>query len=88
MGDYNCEFNAIEMDNSLSTLRVIIVLDRLVEHRGKPESIWMDNGPDVISENLKVCCEERIIRLLFKKPRQQVRIILMNEEWINKKRIG
>jgi len=72
MDDYNRESLAIEVDTSLPTLRVIRVLERLVVHRGKPESIRMDNGPEFISEKLKVWCEERCIRLLFIQPGKPV----------------
>lgn len=72
MDDYNRESLAIEVDTSLPTLRVIRVLERLVAHRGKPESIRMDNGPEFISEKLKVWCEERGIRLLFIQPGKPV----------------
>lgn len=72
MDDYNRESLAIEVDTSLPTLRVIRVLERLVEHRGTPESIRMDNGPEFISEKLKVWCEERGIRLLFIQPGKPV----------------
>jgi putative transposase len=72
MDDYNRESLAIEVDTSLPTLRVIRVLERLVVHRGKPESIRMDNGPELISEKLKVWCEERGIRLLFIQPGKPV----------------
>jgi len=65
MDDYNRESLSIEVDTSLPNLRVIRVLERLVVHRGKPESTRMDNGPEFISEKLKVWCEERGIRLLF-----------------------
>ena len=72
MDDYNRESLAIEVDTSLPTQRVIRVLDRLVAYRGKPESIRMDNGPEFISEKLKVWCEERGIRLLFIQPGKPV----------------
>jgi len=46
MDDYNRESLAIEVDTSLPSLRVIRVLERLVEYRGKPEAIRVDNGPE------------------------------------------
>jgi hypothetical protein len=43
------------VDTSLPNLRVIRVFDRLVEHRGKPESISMDVSFENISAKHKVC---------------------------------
>ena len=47
--DYSREVLAIEIDLSLPSRRVIRVLDRLVEYRGTPMKIRMDNGPEFIS---------------------------------------
>jgi len=44
--DYNRESLWIEVDTSLPSLRVIRVLERLVELRGKPLRIRVDNGPE------------------------------------------
>ncbi len=70
--DFNRESLAIEVDNSLPALRVIRVLERLLDQRQKPESIRVDNGPEFISEKLKVWCEERQIRLMFIQPGKPV----------------
>ena len=51
--DFNRESLAIEVDTSLPTLRVIRVLERLVNERGKPCNIRMDNGPEFISHKLE-----------------------------------
>lgn len=66
--DYSREVLAIEIDLSLPTRRVIRVLDRLVEYRGKPERIRMDNGPEFISSQLSGWAEEKGIILEFTQP--------------------
>jgi putative transposase len=44
--DYNREALRIEIDTSLPTARVIRVLDELIETRGKPWRLRLDNGPE------------------------------------------
>lgn len=61
MDDYNRESLAIEVDTSLPSLRVIRVLERLIEYRGKPKAIRVDNGPEFISERLETWCKDRDI---------------------------
>ena len=39
----------LEIDTSLTSARVIRVLEQLIEVRGKPETIVMDNGPEFVS---------------------------------------
>lgn len=68
MDDYSRESLAVEVDTSLPALRVVRVLERLIEYRGKPEVIRVDNGPEFISDKLGLWCEERNIRLLFIQP--------------------
>ena len=48
------------------------MLERLVENRGTPDSICIDNGPEFICEKLKVWREERGIRLLLIQPGKPV----------------
>lgn len=43
----------IEVDFSLPAARVIRSLDRIIEWRGKPSTIRVDNGPEYISEKLR-----------------------------------
>jgi putative transposase len=52
--DYNREILTVESDTSLPAMRVIRVLERLIEYRGLPEMIRVDNGPEFISDKL-VC---------------------------------
>jgi putative transposase len=68
MDDYNREALAIEVDFSLPAERVIRVLDQVIEWRGEPKSIRVDNGPEFISSTLGLWCEERSITLQFIQP--------------------
>ena len=43
----------IEVDFSLPAERVIRSLDRIIEWRGKPGTIRVDNGPEYISESVR-----------------------------------
>jgi putative transposase len=70
--DYNRESLWIEVDTSLPSLRVIRVLERLVELRGKPLRIRVDNGPEFVSDRLQLWCEERSIQLQFIQPGKPV----------------
>jgi len=70
--DYNRESLWIEIDTSLPALRVIRVLERLVEMRGKPMRIRVDNGPEFMSDRLQLWCEERNIQLQFIQPGKPV----------------
>jgi len=43
--DFNREGLSIEVDFSLPVMRVIRMLDQIIEWRGNPKSIRCDNGP-------------------------------------------
>lgn len=66
--DFNRESIAIEVDTSLPALRVIRVLERLIESRQMPQYIRVDNGPEFISDRLQSWCEDRKIDLKFIQP--------------------
>ena len=70
LDDFNRESLAIEVDTSLPSLRVIRVLERLIDQRGCPASIRCDNGPEFISHKLEEWCshESRRINLQFIQP--------------------
>lgn len=70
--DYNRESLAIEVDSSLPALRVIRTLNRLIEMKGKPQTIRVDNGPEFISDKLQFWCEEQQIHLQFIQPGKPV----------------
>ena len=46
--DFSRECLACEVDSSLAGERVVRVLDRLVDLRGKPGSVVLDNGPEFV----------------------------------------
>jgi len=66
--DYNREILTVETDTSLPAMRVIRVLERLIEYRGLPEMIRVDNGPEFISERLDLWCKDKKIHLVFIQP--------------------
>jgi len=59
--DYTRECLAIEADWSLSGERVRRVLERLIDDRGRPETVRSDNGPEFLSRVLEAwTLEQRI----------------------------
>jgi putative transposase len=59
---------AIEVDTSLCSRRVTRVLDRVIDERGKPETIRCDNGPEFTSRHFLVWCEENGITVTHIQP--------------------
>ncbi|ARO14887.1 transposase IS3/IS911 family protein [Ketogulonicigenium robustum] len=70
LDDFNREGLGMEVDFSLPTERVIRSLDRIIEWRGKPGSIRVDNGPEYISAKLMEWAEKRGIAIQHIQPRQ------------------
>lgn len=66
--DYNREALDIEVDFSLPSERVIRTLDQIIEWRGKPQKIRMDNGPEYISHKLKEWADRLEIALVYTEP--------------------
>ena len=66
--DFNREALWIEVDTSLPAERVVRVLEQLLDWRGKPASIRMDNGPELISQPLESWAKEKEIELLHIQP--------------------
>ncbi len=63
LDDFNREGLGIEVDFSLPAERVVRTLNRIIEWRGKPLSIRVDNGPEYISAKLMTWAEQRDVRL-------------------------
>ena len=61
--EYNREGLRIEVDTSLPAARVIRALNELVEVRGTPLSIRLDNGPEFIALALAEWAQTKSIRL-------------------------
>ena len=66
--DYNREALDIEVDFSLPSERVIRTLDQIIEWRGKPQKIRVDNGPEYISHKLKEWADKLEIALVYIEP--------------------
>ena len=62
----------IEIDTSISGNRVARVLDRIVEARGLPAVITVDNGPEFRSKALDKCAYENQVVLDFIRPGKPV----------------
>jgi putative transposase len=71
--DFQCGYDlttrpSIEIELNIPTQRVVRVLDRIVENRGYPLKLRMDNGPELISLTLAQWAEEHAVALEFIKP--------------------
>jgi putative transposase len=70
--DFTRECLAVEVDTSLSGLRVARVLDRLGEFRGRPQGITVDNGPEFAGRALDTWAYRNKVRLDFIRPGKPV----------------
>ena len=66
--DFNREGLGIEVDFSLPAERVTRSLERIIEWRGCPQVIRVDNGPEYISEHLLKWAADRDIQILHIQP--------------------
>jgi putative transposase len=90
LDDFNREGLGIEVDFSLPAERVIRSLDRIIEWRGKPSTIRVDNGPEYISGKLLIWAEKLGINIQHiqpGQPQQNAYIERYNrtvrQEWLN-----
>ena len=65
LDDFNREALRVEIDTSLPAKRVVRALTELVELRGQPQRLRMDNGPELISRELATWAAELGIALQF-----------------------
>lgn len=68
--EFNRELLETEVDTSLQSIRVIRTLERIIDWRGRPEAIRVDNGPEFISTQLEMWSKSNNIKLLFIRPGQ------------------
>jgi putative transposase len=68
MDDFNRESLAIEIDTRLPAPRVVRALDQLIEIRGKPTKLRLENGPELISEALAKWANKNGVNLMFIQP--------------------
>ena len=66
--NFTKEVPVIEVDTSISGVRVTRVLDRLAVMHGLPRSITVDNGPEFISRALSVWAYKRGVQIDFIRP--------------------
>lgn len=68
LDDYNREGLGIEVDLSLPSGRVIRSLEQIIEWRGAPAAIRLDNGPEYVSQSLIDWATRRQITLMYIQP--------------------
>ena len=68
LDDFNREGLAIEVDFSLPSVRVVRALDQIIQWRGKPAMIRVDNGPEYLSETLVAWASKHKITLSYIQP--------------------
>ena len=90
LDDFNREGLCIEVDFSLPAERVVRSLNQIIEWRGKPQAIRVDNGPEYISGTLIEWAEKQGVRLEHiqpGKPQQNAYIERYNRtvrgEWLS-----
>ncbi len=90
LDDFNREGLGIEVDFSLAEERVIRSLNHIIEWRGQPEAIRVDNGPEYISGKLLARAEIRQITIQHihpGKPQQNAYVERYNRpvrhEWLD-----
>lgn len=65
LDDFNREGLAIEVDFSLPSERVVRTLKWLIQWRGRPDAIRVDNGPEYISGTLQLWAQKCGIELMY-----------------------
>ena len=77
LDDFNREGLCIEVDFSLPAERVVRSLDQIIEWRGKPKAIRVDNGPEYISGTLMTWAEKHGVLLEHIQPGKPQQIAYM-----------
>lgn len=63
LGNCTREALAIEVNTSLPSAAVVRVLEQIIDERGQPGEIVMDNGPELTRRRLDQWAYERGVRL-------------------------
>jgi putative transposase len=64
----------IEINTSLSSKRIIRILERVMLERGKPSFIRTDNGPEFTSKELELWAKDNEIQIQFIQPGRPIQI--------------
>lgn len=68
LDEFNREALRIEVDTSLPAARVVRALNELIELRGKPRRLRLDNGPELVSQILAQWAKDNAVELMFTQP--------------------
>lgn len=68
LDDFSREGLCIEVDFSLPAERVVRSLNHIIEWRGQPQTIRVDNGPEYVSGKFMEWAEKRNVRLEYIQP--------------------
>lgn len=66
--DCTREALVVEAATSLSSQRVIRILEQLIHWRGKPQMIRVDNGPEFTAKDFELWCRDRQITIQYIQP--------------------
>lgn len=66
--DFNREILSISIDTSMPSRRVVHELEKVIDWRGKPDKIRVDNGPEFIAQVLQDWCIDNAIELAHIQP--------------------
>jgi putative transposase len=66
--DFNREILSISIDTSMPSRRVVHELEKVIDWRGKPDKIRVDNGPEFIAQLLQDWCNDNAIELAHIQP--------------------
>ena len=70
LDDFNRKSLAIKVDFSLPAECVVRSLNQIIEWRGKPQTIRVDNGPEYVSGKRMAWAEKHNVRLGYIQPRK------------------
>ena len=68
MDSYSRDYLGFEVNTSIPGKRVCSILDRLVWLNGKPRTITVDNGPELIGKALDAWACLHKVKLVFNRP--------------------